>query len=812
MLRREFLNWFLKITGGYFVTHLTPSIPSPLTKINTTLFSDVYAAEPCSPDTCTKQDNCGETDTIGHTCEQKDVCETDASGDCKNDECTSDSSLKCTNDTCISDKSGDCNGDNCASDSSGTCSTDECVSDASGKCSNDTCIADSSQSCSNDSCRSDKSHTCVSDTCVNDESGACTTDSCISDKSGDCANDTCVSDRSGKCSKDFCISDSSGNCNTDNCRSDSSGNCVRDTCTSDSSNTCNTDSCEGDASGNCHNDQCNSDYSGGCKQQDVCVLDKSSTCDSDLCRDDKSPAECTTSDTCALDLAMNINPETTRRRFAQKGLNKAMKWLYRLSSIILFIALVYGESHAETVIDNTNAVLYPSPIYKTSKSVKVPNPVGPFLRDCDGDGILEADTNGDGQCAGDPKVKDYDGDGTKELPPGTPFSGNFQFTCFHIPSDVAIVTTGPLTIKTFEEVAIFGAMRLSSGIEISSLGIIDNRTSAWLSETGNITFVTALDGELDETQIIYPSNGTVTAVEYTSACDPKKRIPEKPTDLTAQAIADEQIVLGWKDNSNNEKGFKIYRKQGTCSSNDTWVEIRNVDENVTTYTDKGLTAAANYSYRVMAYNKAGSAPSKCISEKTGVSGTPNSPTNLKAVSLSTSKIKLTWNDNSGDEKNFKIYRMAGTTTASLLSTVDANTETYTDTTAQGNDAMVAHSYYIKACNKKGCSPATNVAEVPFSPISLTGFSTAPNEVYLNWIDRSGNATAFEIYRKTGNCAAKTPWNLVIKLITNKGSFCDVGLVSGTTYSYRIRAYRRSPEQPYAYGFSDYSNCFEVTMP
>lgn len=97
MLRRDFLNWLLKITGGYFITNLTPDIPSPLTKINTTLFSDIYAAEPCSPDTCTKQDNCGATDTEGHTCEQRDVCAIDASKDCKNDECNEDRSLKCTN-------------------------------------------------------------------------------------------------------------------------------------------------------------------------------------------------------------------------------------------------------------------------------------------------------------------------------------------------------------------------------------------------------------------------------------------------------------------------------------------------------------------------------------------------------------------------------------------------------------------------------------------------------------------------------------------------------------------------------------------
>jgi len=176
-----------------------------------------------------------------------------------------------------------------------------------------------------------------------------------------------------------------------------------------------------DSSGSCLVDKCNTDKSGACTQQDVCVLDESGACDSDLCREDESP-DCTASDTCSKDVAMNMG--TTRRYFAKAGINSAIKWLYKLSMITLFVGMVYGVSHAETVIDSTNAVFSPSATYNTSQSVSVPDPVGPFLRDCDGDGILEADTNGDGLCVGDPEVKDYNSDSTRELPDGTLFSGN----------------------------------------------------------------------------------------------------------------------------------------------------------------------------------------------------------------------------------------------------------------------------------------------------------------------------------------------------------------------------------------------------
>jgi hypothetical protein len=263
-----------------------------------------------------------------------------------------------------------------------------------------------------------------------------------------------------------------------------------------------------DASGNCGADRCGSDYSGGCGQADVCVLDVSNTCDSDLCREDRSPQACRTSDTCALDLALDL--EATRREFARTGINKAIKWLYKLAAVVFFLMLSQGVSHARTAIDGTNAVFYPTPTFKT-EPVSVPSPVGPFLRDCDADGILEADTNGDGLCTNDPEVRDHDGDGDRELPPGTVFEGSFQFTVFHVPDDVVLVSTGPLNIKASVDVRVFGIMHAASGAEIAAVGVIDLRTSAWMSEAegGALTFTSALEGIVVRSMTVFPADAPV---------------------------------------------------------------------------------------------------------------------------------------------------------------------------------------------------------------------------------------------------------------------------------------------------------------
>ncbi|OGW41370.1 MAG: hypothetical protein A2Y97_04945 [Nitrospirae bacterium RBG_13_39_12] len=295
--------------------------------------------------------------------------------------------------------------------------------------------------------------------------------------------------------------------------------------------------------------------------------------------------------------------------------------------------------------------------------------------------------------------------------------------------------------------------------------------------------------------------------------------PMRPSSLTAKAISSSQIVLTWKDNSTNESGFQIESKSGACDSANTWSQIAMKGVNITTYTNAGLTPSTVYSYRVLAYNSAGnSAYSNCESAKTALSGTPKAPTNLEATSLSSSQIELTWSDNSTNEKSFKVYRKVGTGSWSLLATEGANAVNHTDTTATGNASTTVYSYYIQACNNNGCSPKTNTTVVPYRPTNLSVTAVSPSEINLMWIDKSNNETGFEIYGKYDKCSSVYPWSKIktwSRIITvgpDVNSYGDTGLLSGSTYSYKVRAYSRSAGSPYAYGYSLYSNCSSATTP
>ncbi len=74
-----------------------------------------------------------------------------------------------------------------------------------------------------------------------------------------------------------------------------------------------------------------------------------------------------------------------------------------------------------------------------------------------------------------------------------------------------------------------------------------------------------------------------------------------PTDLQAIRMNDE-VQLTWKDNSDNEEGFIIERKQGDSSSINSFISIDTTAENDTSYIDNSLQDTLNYTYRIFAFN------------------------------------------------------------------------------------------------------------------------------------------------------------------------------------------------------------------
>ena len=82
--------------------------------------------------------------------------------------------------------------------------------------------------------------------------------------------------------------------------------------------------------------------------------------------------------------------------------------------------------------------------------------------------------------------------------------------------------------------------------------------------------------------------------------------PAAPSDLTAGVAAIFSIPVGWKDNSDNEDGFNIYRQRIDQQGNKD--KAGTAARNATSFLDTGTVCGATYEYTVASYNSAGESP------------------------------------------------------------------------------------------------------------------------------------------------------------------------------------------------------------
>lgn len=273
--------------------------------------------------------------------------------------------------------------------------------------------------------------------------------------------------------------------------------------------------------------------------------------------------------------------------------------------------------------------------------------------------------------------------------------------------------------------------------------------------------------------------------------------PSAPTNLKAVAASSSQINLTWVDTSDNEKGFKIERKAAGGS----WKEIAaDIGKNVVSYSDKGLSAGI-YTYRIRAYNDAGDSDySAEASAEIGV--VPAAPSNLSAEVVSSSRIDLSWKDNSDNEKGFKIERKAGKEDYKEIADVGPNTKTYSDT--KGISPGISYTYRVRAYNNIGhssyCSPVSVVTgTAPTKPSDLTAKVVSKSIIELTWKDNSDNEEGFKIERKVKGGS----YSQIGTVGRNVTKFTSTGLSANKTYYYRVRAYNAS-------GDSSFSNEVSVT--
>ncbi|HPU41245.1 MAG TPA: fibronectin type III domain-containing protein, partial [Acetivibrio clariflavus] len=146
-----------------------------------------------------------------------------------------------------------------------------------------------------------------------------------------------------------------------------------------------------------------------------------------------------------------------------------------------------------------------------------------------------------------------------------------------------------------------------------------------------------------------------------------------PQNLKASWSSSDTIRLTWLDKSYGAEYFVIERKIGDSSF--VVIDTISADEGNTWY-DHLLKPGSSYTYRLKSIK--GDHSSDYSDEVTVEGYAIPAPSNLKAVILSESKIKLTWEDNSNNETNFIIEQKTGSSTAwKQIGSVKSNITSFT---------------------------------------------------------------------------------------------------------------------------------------
>ena len=215
-------------------------------------------------------------------------------------------------------------------------------------------------------------------------------------------------------------------------------------------------------------------------------------------------------------------------------------------------------------------------------------------------------------------------------------------------------------------------------------------------------------------------------------------VPKSPNELSLTVVSSGQIDLKWLDNSDNEVVFEIERGlDGVIFS-----KIGEVGANVTSYSDKGLSASTKYYYRVRAKNTAGISdysPMKDATTSATTQTTLIAPSNL-TVKQAPMALTLSWLDNSQDETGFEVSRSVNneTTWEVIKADVAANTTEFSD-----KNVRPTFIYYYRVRAFRGgvfsnysntfsingpVITATNVSQNPAQPIAYP--NPASDFVYI----------------------------------------------------------------------------------
>lgn len=196
-----------------------------------------------------------------------------------------------------------------------------------------------------------------------------------------------------------------------------------------------------------------------------------------------------------------------------------------------------------------------------------------------------------------------------------------------------------------------------------------------------------------------------------------------------------QPVLHFRDNSQNEAGFRLYRYP---TNNDfTLIKTFPAEPGMGgqfVYTDTDILPTGTYFYKISAYNKFGESYSdiksvyleySCVvNTPTGPSAPPVNPIIVSLSIINDCNVRITYRDNSTNETGFKIVRFTANSALTIVAILGPHAGipgTYDDKTKLPPGK---YAYFINVFNQKG-NTNSNTSEIEVTSVCNPTMKLAP---------------------------------------------------------------------------------------
>lgn len=258
--------------------------------------------------------------------------------------------------------------------------------------------------------------------------------------------------------------------------------------------------------------------------------------------------------------------------------------------------------------------------------------------------------------------------------------------------------------------------------------------------------------------------------------------PPPPSDLAATVVSRSEIELTWRDPSPYEYAFLIERSEAGAP----WQWLAQINNSSSSYTDRSVTCATTYAYRVRAVGRNGTSDpsnerSALIDDCTLVA-----PARLSAMPASPTIIMLRWDDLSDNERGFRVERSpTGADAWEEIGETGANVAWFGDHLGACGPEV---EYRVRAFNPGQVSAPTSPVRTslcpPTAPRLLTAEALGRTAVGLRWEDTANSEYGFEIKVMW---ADSQDWIVLMSLPADTTSWTVNNLTCGTAARYRVVA-------------------------